>query len=50
MKKYGLLFCEACWMLVDCNIEQYTQLNNIDYLYDVFDPCGGFAIVMGLFL
>ncbi len=50
MTKYGSLFCEACWMLVDCNTEQYTQLNNIDYLYDVFDPFGGFAIVMVLFL
>ena len=50
MTKYGLLFCETCWMLVDCNTEQYTQLNNIDYLYDVFDPFGGFAIMMVLFL
>ena len=50
MTKNGSLFCEACWMLMDCNTEQYTQLNNIDYLYDVFDPIGGFAIVMVLFL
>ena len=50
MTKIGSLFCEACWMLADCNTQQYTQLNNIDYHYDVFDPCGGFTIVMGLFL
>ena len=29
--EFGSLFCEACWMLVDCNTQQYTQLNNVYY-------------------
>ncbi len=50
MTKYGLLFYEACWMPVDCNTQQYTQLNSIDYSCGVFDPCGVFAVVLGLLL